>query len=83
MTTVNIATLKEKLSQYLREVEDGEEVVVTSHKRPVARIVPVLSPVERPKEPSRPVSDLRQLKGIKSRKSASAVRELLKDRRSR
>lgn len=83
MTRVNVAILKEKLSQYLRQVEEGEEVVVTSHKRPVARIVPVLSPVERPKEPSRPVSDLRYVKGIKRRKSVSAVRELLKDRRSR
>lgn len=83
MTTVNIATLKEKLSQYLRQVEEGEEVVVTSYRQPVARIVRVPSPVERPKEPSRPVSDLRHVKGIKRRKSGSAVRELLEDRRSR
>ena len=40
MNTVSVATLKQKLSQYLRQVEQGEEVVVTSHRRRVARIVP-------------------------------------------
>lgn len=83
MSKVNVAILKEKLSQYLRQVGEGEEVVVTSHKQPVARIVPVRSLVQPPKEPSRPVSDLRHIKGIKRRKTASAVRELLRDRRSR
>ena len=39
--TVNIATLKAKLAQYLRIVKGGEEIVVLDHKMPVARIIPI------------------------------------------
>ena len=42
MDTVNIATLKEKLSYYLKLVQRGQEIVVTSHRHQVARIVPVV-----------------------------------------
>ena len=38
---VPIRDLKDRLSEYLRLVSEGEEVVITLHKRPVARIVPV------------------------------------------
>ena len=37
---VSVRELKDHLSEYLRRVEAGEEVVVTSHKREVARLVP-------------------------------------------
>jgi len=36
----SIRDLKDHLSQYLRRVQRGEEIVVTSHNRPVARLVP-------------------------------------------
>ncbi|MBI1865316.1 MAG: type II toxin-antitoxin system prevent-host-death family antitoxin [Nitrospirae bacterium] len=36
-----IRDLKDHLSELLRRVQRGEEIVVTSHSRPVARIVPV------------------------------------------
>jgi prevent-host-death family protein len=35
---VSIANFKAKLSYYLRKVRLGEEVIVTEHRRPVARI---------------------------------------------
>jgi prevent-host-death family protein len=38
--SVNIATLKAQLAKYLRLVKAGEEIVVTEHQTPVARIVP-------------------------------------------
>ncbi len=41
MSTVAIAKLKASLSTYLRKVQQGEEVVITDHGRPVARITPV------------------------------------------
>lgn len=41
MTTAGVAELKARLSQYLDRVRAGEEIVVTEHGRPVARIVPV------------------------------------------
>ncbi len=42
MKAVKIAELKDRLSEYLRAVERGSEVLVTHRNRPIARIVPVL-----------------------------------------
>lgn len=83
MNTVNVATLKEKLSYYLGLVKKGQEVVVTSHRHPVARILPSDAPTVRILEPTRPVKDLLKIKGVKRRRSVSAVETLLSDRRRR
>ncbi len=40
MKTVNIADLKANLSSYLQKVAQGQEIVVRSRQKPVARIVP-------------------------------------------
>ena len=82
MNIVNVATLKEKLSYYLHLVEQGEQVVVTSHRHEVARIVPLTTPTTQTREPSRPVAELLRLKGVKPRR-VSAVDTLLSDRRHR
>jgi|SRR5579872_561544 len=39
-TEVKIAELKSKLSQYLRSVRKGNEVIIKDRDMPVARIVP-------------------------------------------
>ena len=83
MTIVNVATLKEKLSYYLNLVKEGQEIVVTSHRHRVARILPVSAPDSQATAPSRPVKDLRKVRGVKPRRSVSAVRTLLEDRRRR
>lgn len=36
---VAVRDLKDRLSEYLRRAEAGEEVVVTSHGRPIVRMV--------------------------------------------
>jgi prevent-host-death family protein len=82
MNIVNVAILKEKLSYYLNLVKSGEEVIVTSHRHRVARILPVTAPSEIV-EPTRPVKDLRKIRGIKPRRSVSGVKSLLDDRRRR
>lgn len=41
MTAVGVRDLKAHLSKHLREVADGEEIVVTDRGTPVARIVPI------------------------------------------
>ena len=41
MKSVKIAELKDKLSEHLRAVEQGDEVIVTDRNRPIARIVPL------------------------------------------
>ena len=40
MKAIKIAELKDRLSEHLRAVERGAEVVVTDRDRPIARIVP-------------------------------------------
>jgi prevent-host-death family protein len=83
MNIVNVATLKEKLSYYLGLVKSGDEVIVTSHRHRVARILPVTAPGVEIVEPTRSVKDLRKLKGIKLKRSVSGVKSLLDDRRRR
>jgi len=39
MVTVSLAQAKARLSELLYKVEEGEEIVLTRHGRPVARIV--------------------------------------------
>jgi prevent-host-death family protein len=61
MKTVQIAQLKDALSQHLRAVERGEAIEVTDRARPIAWIVPVPSD-ESPIEiipPRRPFTSLR------------------------
>lgn len=47
MVTVNLALAKAHLSELLDKVEAGEEVIVTRHGRPVARILSA----SRPRQP--------------------------------
>lgn len=44
--TASVAQMKAKLSEYLRQVKSGGEVVITERGIPVARLVP-LEPDER------------------------------------
>lgn len=83
MNKVNVATLKGKLSFYLKLVQEGEEVLVTSYRQPVARIVPPHARSQQISRPSRPVSDVRGVKGLKRRITVSAVRSLVEDRQAR
>ncbi|MGK2931675.1 MAG: type II toxin-antitoxin system Phd/YefM family antitoxin [Solirubrobacterales bacterium] len=39
MRMIGVAELKSKLSEYLAQVKAGEEIVVTEHGRPVAKLV--------------------------------------------
>ena len=81
MKTVNVATLKEKLSEYLGRVENGEELVITSHRRPVAELVPESTSTLRIRPPLRPVRDLRKVIGVSPQQGFSADKELAWDRR--
>ena len=83
MQTVSVATLKQKLSAYLHMVEQGAEVLVTSHRRPVARLVPDNGTGLAVRPPTLPVSALANIRGVKLRKPFSAVQALLEDRRRR
>ena len=43
MRHVKIAELKNHLSEHLRAVEAGDEVLVTDRQRPIARIIPAIA----------------------------------------
>ena len=47
---VTVRDLKSKLSEYLHRAEAGEEVVITSRGRPVARLGPVTQPASSEEE---------------------------------
>lgn len=42
MRSTNIADLRNHLTQYLREVRAGEEILVRDRQRPIAKIVPLV-----------------------------------------
>jgi len=52
MKIVTVSKLKVYLSQYLNQVKAGNEVLITDHGKPVARLVPIL----RTKAPSESLS---------------------------
>ena len=41
---VSVRDFKDHLSEYLRRAEAGEEIVITSRGRPVARLAPPIAP---------------------------------------
>ncbi len=78
MKTVRIAELKNRLSAYLREVRGGEEILVSDRETPIARLVPI-RPEKRKLEtikPTRPVSHLLTIKGIKPKKDFDVLEAL-------
>ncbi len=46
MQQVKITDLRTHLPDYLKKVSNGEEIQITSHGKPVARLVPELTQVE-------------------------------------
>ena len=54
---VAVREFKDRLSELLRRAEAGEEIVVTSHGRPVARLVQVEQPAS-----ANPAAALRRLR---------------------
>jgi prevent-host-death family protein len=67
MSSVSVAELKSKLSKYLAAAKNGREIVVTSHRHPIARIVPMQNNAAGDLQiiPARkPVSSLKKIIGI-------------------
>ncbi len=83
MKSVGVAKLKSNLSEYLNAVKQGAEIIITSHRHPVAR----LAPLEKESQELEiiaarlPVSSLKRVRGI--RLTTDPVAWLLADRRRR
>ena len=79
MLTVNLAHAKAHLSELLDKVEGGEEVVITRHGRPAARLESV-SPLKEPL----PVGELAAFRARMppwGKNSAKLLREMRDDER--
>ncbi|MBI5889081.1 MAG: type II toxin-antitoxin system prevent-host-death family antitoxin [Nitrosomonadales bacterium] len=74
MSAVNLAVAKAQLSELINKVEAGEEVVITRHGRPVARVVPAV-PLKQP-VPLKRLAELRKQLPARKGSSAQALREL-------
>ena len=75
MGSVNLATAKAQFSELINKVESGEEVVITRHGRPVARVVPA-TPVKQPVPLERLAALRKSLPPWEGRDSAKLLREL-------
>jgi prevent-host-death family protein len=85
MSTVSTADLKQQLSRYLHRAQAGEDVIVTSHHRPVARLTTFAVSPQRLAliPPRRPKNALLLLGRIALRKGCDPVALLLEDRARR
>ena len=81
MKTVSVASFKSHLRHFLELAKHGEEVVITSHRHPVGKLVPH---VQREKlrilSARRPFSALWKLKGVKPLRPVNVVALLREDR---
>ena len=48
MTTYGVREFKAKVSEILRDLDNGEEVLITRHGKPCARLAPVNADAKRP-----------------------------------
>lgn len=84
-TIVNVAKLKNDLSKYLRLVKNGHEIVITDHKKPVAKVIPL--PSDCSLEFLEPTDDLSLLYRLSKRPiekhTWSAVKMLIEERQKR
>lgn len=85
MRQVRIAELKNRLSEHLRAVENGAEVVVMDRNRPIARIVPLPTPGRRIRllQPSRNFPDIRDRRRTRAGWQVTSTELLLEERRDR
>ena len=83
MQSISVATLKSNLSGYLDAVKKGEKIIVTSHRHPIARLLPIENSLADLEiiPASKPISTLKRLKGVKLK--FDLVADLLADRRRR
>ena len=80
---VNTATLKQQLCHYLGLARQGKEVLITSHKRIIARLLGRDEGESRLplREPREPALDLLEIGGFGF--SSDPLKELIKERNAR
>jgi prevent-host-death family protein len=77
MKTVGIREVRQKASQLIEEVQQGRELLITNHGKPVARLVPVSVQAAKPLGSYR---DLRKAVRLKGGPLSATVAEMRNDR---
>jgi antitoxin (DNA-binding transcriptional repressor) of toxin-antitoxin stability system len=82
MKRIGIAELKDSLSEHLRAVEAGAEVIVLDRKRPIARIVPMVTSTGRVRmiPPARAFAEIRDRRRTPARWPVSSTELLMEER---
>lgn len=85
MKSVKITELKNHLSEHLRKVEAGAEIVVTDRDRPIARIVPHRPAAQRARiiAPSRAFASVRDRRFARARWKSTSTELLLEEGKQR
>ena len=85
MKTASVVELKTHLGRYLGLVGQGETVIVTSHRHPVACLLGLRQGTDDLQmiQPDRPVTDLDELAPVRFSRPVDGLRELLNDRHRR
>lgn len=85
-TEVKIAEFKGRLSEYLRSVRKGHEIIIKDRETPIARVIPYQVQPERfvTKLPTKSPSEIDKLPGIRPKKLKpgdleKAIRETKRD----
>ena len=83
MESVSIAALKSNLSRYLAAVKKGKELIITSHRHPIARLSPVAKTAGDLKiiPAKKSMSTLKKIQGVNLH--VDLLADLLADRRRR
>ncbi|MDZ7718360.1 MAG: type II toxin-antitoxin system prevent-host-death family antitoxin [Balneolaceae bacterium] len=77
MKKVQVNEVREKLAKYLAEAEKGEEIVITKHSKPVARLMPV----ESKKSEFPDLKEFRQKINVKGKPMSEEVSKMRKEER--
>jgi prevent-host-death family protein len=84
MKRAKVSELKAHLSSYLADVRSGATVLVCDRNTPIARLVPSDDPADlQIREPTRPLADLRRIRGVRPRATVNVTELLRLDRDQR
>ncbi|MEJ7667171.1 MAG: type II toxin-antitoxin system prevent-host-death family antitoxin [Casimicrobiaceae bacterium] len=72
MKTVSVAAAKAQLSDLLEQVAAGEEVLITRHGKPIARVIPL----EAPRKPLPPLASFRAQFPLLRKPAGERIREM-------
>ena len=77
MKKVQVNEVREKLAKYLSQAEQGEEIIITKHSKPIAKLMPVES--KRSEFPD--LSEFREKIAVRGKSMSEEVSEMRREER--